>query len=120
MKGKISFALVLFLIMTMLIACRGNKAVVGTWSPDRVEIGETSFPFEEFVEIYNTGHGMNFIFTNDGKAVVSLMGERQEGIYKANGDKVEITLDGEIQILEVEGDSLLLGYEEMKIVFIKD
>ena len=102
----------------ILSACGGNS-VVGKWKPDKVETDGMSVSFEELTAAIGIQLDVEFEFMSDGKAVATIMNESTEGTYKLDGNKVELTLDGETQTLELKNKTLTFISDEIKFTLVK-
>jgi hypothetical protein len=54
-----------------------------------------------------------------GKATMEALGQKKEGTYKDNGDKVEVTIDNEKKDFVKDGDRLYMEESGNKLYFEK-
>lgn len=110
-----ALALVLLMAMVCLTGC-GND-IVGKWSLT----GGAAFD-----ELMGMGT-VEFEFKKDGAMAMTVsalgMSETQEGTWKADGDKLVMTTDGDVSdecTFKVDGDSLtIIGVDDIDMVFTK-
>ena len=131
----LSIALVVLMLAATLAACGGSgspegkyvvKSINGQSVSDAIKelAGQLSKTVEEFLELAGIGSAEE-IYTlelkADGKAVMEakMFSTTLEGTWKQNGDKIEITLDGETQAFTMNGKELSAEFEGEKIVFVK-
>lgn len=131
----VSIALVVLMLAATLAACGGSsspegkyvvKSINGLSVSDAIKelAGQLGKTVEEFLELAGIGSGEE-IYTlelkADGKAVmeVKMFSTTVEGTWKQNGDKIELTIDGETRAFTMNGNELSAEFEGEKVVFVK-
>jgi type II secretory pathway pseudopilin PulG len=96
----------------------GNTPVAFTWSSVNLGNVDTSTAYKGYI---GAPANMTVIvsFTEDGKVILSIMGETGEGTYAIEGEEVSITIDGYTQKATVEDNKITIAAEGASVVFQK-
>ncbi len=100
MKRIIALVLTFVLAALCLVSCGGGDSIVGAWTAKEDGV-EATFTFtEDKLTVSTMGISTDPVdyTAEDGKLSFELMGQKMEGDYKVDGDKLTITIDGDKQV----------------------
>jgi|GEM_PF-3104210 len=118
-KVAVVLSLVL-LVSVMLVGCQNGggtaDGIIGKWTLTDVESGGVSLG-SEMVSMFGE---MSIEFKADGVVSVSMAGEGEDATYVENGDKVDISAEGEVVMSLVKKDGkLVIDEDGTVLVFSK-
>lgn len=119
MKKRIALAMALVIAcLTMLLAGCGNKggnSMEGTWEVSKVSMSGIEMSGDALKQLGSALPTLEF--KADGKVISSESDD--PGTYKVNGNKVEITADGETLTATLDGNNLTMEEDGASLTFTK-
>ena len=129
----VSIALVVMMIAALLVACGGPegkyvvKSIDGKAVEDALkESAEASgMNVDDFLKQMNVKSAEEIVtieLKSDKTAIfeIKMFSSKQEGTWKQDGDKINITIEGETQTFTLKGNELSSdSNEDQKYVFVK-
>lgn len=125
----ISLVLVLMLVVSMAACGSSGSKFSGTYKLESIEQAGISMNVDEFIKQMSELMGedvdfdMSLTINDDGslKMTANMFGESEdaEGTWEADGDNLNLTIDGDTQVATYKDGKISMEAEGMHVVFAK-
>lgn len=107
MKKAIALLLVLMFALSLLAGCGGEEG----------SLSGKYYCYSEEFETFEDDWYMEF--KSGGKFTYSVIGDSYEGTYKVSGDTLTYNLLGSTETGTIDGDKIITGEGDSRIVWVK-